>query len=105
MADGITREPRPHQADAERAAGSHASTSRRGPRPGNQRPHLVWPRLQMLFAEPAPSYHEISARLGMKTGSIGPTRLRCLSELRQTPALIRLAEQRRYDSGDVRHAG
>jgi RNA polymerase sigma factor (sigma-70 family) len=61
--------------------------------------------LELLFAEPAPSYHEISARLGMKTGSIGPTRLRCLSELRQTPALVRLAEERRYDSGDVRHAG
>jgi RNA polymerase sigma factor (sigma-70 family) len=61
--------------------------------------------LELLFAEPAPSYHQISARLGMKTGSIGPTRLRCLSELRQTPALLRLAEERRYDSGDVRRAG
>ena len=26
--------------------------SRRAPRPGNQRPHLVWPRLQTMFAEP-----------------------------------------------------
>jgi uncharacterized heparinase superfamily protein len=26
---------------------------KRAPRPGNQRPHLVWPQMQMLFAEPA----------------------------------------------------
>jgi uncharacterized heparinase superfamily protein len=29
------------------------SAARRGTRPGNQRPHLVWPRLQTLFAEPS----------------------------------------------------
>jgi uncharacterized heparinase superfamily protein len=52
VADGLTRDPAPEQNDAERAA-PHRTASHRGTRPGNQRPHLVWPRLQMLFAEPA----------------------------------------------------
>ena len=34
-------------------SGARSAPGRRGPRPGNQRPHLVWPRLQTLFAEPA----------------------------------------------------
>jgi uncharacterized heparinase superfamily protein len=53
VADGITRDPAHQETDAERAAAHRASASRRGARPGNQRPHLIWPRLQMLFAEPA----------------------------------------------------
>ena len=58
MADGLTRDARPEPNDAERAAASPRSTSGAGAqrhvtRPGNQRPHLVWPRLQMMFAEPA----------------------------------------------------
>lgn len=36
----------------------------------------------MLFADPAPSYAEISARLAMPIGSIGPTRIRLLRKLR-----------------------
>lgn len=36
----------------------------------------------MLSADPAPSYEEISERLGMPVGSIGPTRGRCLRKLR-----------------------
>ena len=39
--------------------------------------------MSMLMAEPAPSYEEISAALSMPIGSIGPTRMRCLSRLRQ----------------------
>jgi uncharacterized heparinase superfamily protein len=36
------------------SAGSEPPAApRRAARPGNQRPHLVWPRMQMLFAEPA----------------------------------------------------
>jgi DNA-directed RNA polymerase specialized sigma24 family protein len=39
--------------------------------------------LAMLFADPAPSYAEISARLAVPIGSIGPTRSRLLDKLRQ----------------------
>lgn len=52
MADGLTRDPVSEQNDVEHAATPRAG-GRHGSRPGNQRPHLVWPRLQMLFAEPA----------------------------------------------------
>lgn len=38
--------------------------------------------LRMLAAEPAPSYAEIGAALGMAVGSIGPTRARALARLR-----------------------
>jgi RNA polymerase sigma factor (sigma-70 family) len=38
--------------------------------------------LRMLTADPAPSYSEISAALGMPIGSIGPTRARALDRLR-----------------------
>ena len=40
----------------------------------------------MLFADPAPSYAEISARLAMPIGSIGPTRWRLLGKLRDAMA-------------------
>jgi RNA polymerase sigma factor (sigma-70 family) len=39
--------------------------------------------LSMLFADPAPSYAEISRALGMPIGSIGPTRARSLARLRE----------------------
>jgi RNA polymerase sigma factor (sigma-70 family) len=38
--------------------------------------------LRLLFADPAPSYDEISAATGMPIGSIGPTRGRYLAQLR-----------------------
>jgi RNA polymerase sigma factor (sigma-70 family) len=43
--------------------------------------------LSQLFQEPRPAYRDISATLGMKIGSIGPSRERCLAELRRCPAL------------------
>ena len=43
--------------------------------------------LGMLFADPPLSYDEISTRLGMRMGTIGPTRIRCLDRLRRDPAL------------------
>lgn len=46
--------------------------------------------LRVLIADPPPTYAEISAVLGIKIGSIGPTRARCLSKLRQ---LISISEQ------------
>jgi RNA polymerase sigma factor (sigma-70 family) len=39
--------------------------------------------IAMLFADPPPSYAEISASLGVPIGSIGPTRSRLLDKLRQ----------------------
>ena len=39
--------------------------------------------LRLLFADPPPSYREISEVTGMSIGSIGPTRGRVLQELRQ----------------------
>jgi len=38
--------------------------------------------LFLLLEDPPPSYEEISARLDMPVGSIGPTRARCLERLR-----------------------
>jgi RNA polymerase sigma factor (sigma-70 family) len=38
--------------------------------------------IAMLFADPAPSYAQISASLAMPIGSIGPTRSRLLGKLR-----------------------
>ena len=41
--------------------------------------------LSMLIADPPPGYTQISARLGIPVGSIGPTRARCLDRLRRSP--------------------
>jgi DNA-directed RNA polymerase specialized sigma24 family protein len=43
--------------------------------------------LVLLSADPPPSYDQISERLGIPRGSIGPTRSRALAELRRTAAL------------------
>ncbi|MEV4512294.1 sigma-70 family RNA polymerase sigma factor [Dactylosporangium sp. NPDC049525] len=42
--------------------------------------------LLRLFSAAKPSYVTIAAELDMKIGSIGPTRRRCLDELRQCPS-------------------
>jgi RNA polymerase sigma factor (sigma-70 family) len=39
--------------------------------------------LRLLIADPAPSYDEISAALGIPVGSIGPTRARALERLQR----------------------
>ena len=42
-----------------------------------------WQRLlEMLMADPPVPYTEISDQLGVPIGSIGPTRGRCLAQLR-----------------------
>ena len=46
--------------------------------------------LALLIHDPALSYAEISARLGIPVGSIGPTRRRCLDKLRRHPAIAAL---------------
>jgi RNA polymerase sigma factor (sigma-70 family) len=40
--------------------------------------------LSMLMTDPPRSYAEISATLGIPVGSIGPTRARCLAQLRRS---------------------
>jgi RNA polymerase sigma factor (sigma-70 family) len=46
--------------------------------------------LALLIADPPLPYAEISARLGIPIGSIGPNRGRCLDKLRRDPAIARL---------------
>ena len=46
--------------------------------------------IAMLIQVPAVPYAEISARLGIPVGSIGPTRGRCLEQLRRDPAIAAL---------------
>ena len=43
--------------------------------------------LELLMTDPPISYDEISARLGIPKGSIGPTRARALEQLRNTRAM------------------
>jgi RNA polymerase sigma factor (sigma-70 family) len=46
--------------------------------------------LTLLVADPPVPYAEISARLGIPVGSIGPNRSRSLDRLRRDPAIVRL---------------
>jgi RNA polymerase sigma factor (sigma-70 family) len=43
--------------------------------------------MSLLIQDPSPSYAEVSSALGMPVGSIGPTRARCLAQLRRSPHL------------------
>ena len=47
--------------------------------------------LLLLVSDPEISYRQISRRLGMPTGSIGPTRARCLQRLKDTTTMQALA--------------
>jgi len=49
--------------------------------------------LRVLMADPPPSYAEVAAALDMRVGSVGPTRQRCLTCLRE-----RLVEQGAADA-------
>jgi RNA polymerase sigma factor (sigma-70 family) len=46
--------------------------------------------IALLTADPPVSYAQISAKLGISVGSIGPTRSRCLDRLRRHPAIAAL---------------
>jgi RNA polymerase sigma factor (sigma-70 family) len=46
--------------------------------------------IALLTESSPPSYTQISARLGLPTGSIGPSRGRCLDKLRRHPAIAAL---------------
>ena len=46
--------------------------------------------IALLIEDPPVPYAEISARLGIAVGSIGPNRRRCLDKLRHHPAIAKL---------------
>ena len=46
--------------------------------------------MAMLIEDPPVPYTEISARLGIPVSSIGPTRRRCLDQIRRHPAIAAL---------------
>jgi DNA-directed RNA polymerase specialized sigma24 family protein len=48
--------------------------------------------LTMLIEDPPVPYAEISARLGIPVGSIGPNRARCMDRLRRSPGLAALTQ-------------
>ena len=65
----------------------------------HQRPETVPEQCQRLIAllteDPPVPYAEISARLGIPVGSIGPCRRRCLEKLRRDPAIAALMNAER----------
>lgn len=56
--------------------------------------------LTLLFSNSRLSYREIGIRLNMKVGSIGPTRERCLAQLRRTHAVAALIEDEHERAAD-----
>ena len=58
--------------------------------------------LQLLLADPPIPYAEISERLGIPVGSIGPTRARALEQLRNTRAMRALAAASLESEGERR---
>jgi DNA-directed RNA polymerase specialized sigma24 family protein len=48
--------------------------------------------IALLIEDPPLTYAEISARLGIPVGSIGPCRGRCLDKLRRNPAIAALID-------------
>lgn len=61
--------------------------------PEHQRNLLV-----LLAADPPVPYTEIARRLGIPIGSIGPTRARALSRVRQSPAVAALLENTSFEN-------
>ena len=43
--------------------------------------------IRALMADPAPSYEDIAAAFDIPIGSIGPTRARCLEQLKRRPEI------------------
>jgi len=56
----------------------------------------------LLVQDPPVPYAEISAKLGIAVGSIGPYRARCLDKLRRHPALAALMDVAGQDLREVR---
>ena len=59
--------------------------------------------LNLLLEDPPPAYQDVSERLRIPIGSIGPTRARCLDKLRHCPALAFLSAD--LPSSDARERG
>lgn len=60
--------------------------------------------LELLVADPPVSYEEISRRLDIPVGSIGPTRARALAQLRKTRTMRAWADSASADEGEgIRH--
>lgn len=57
--------------------------------------------LSLLMTDPPVSYTDISTRLGMPIGSIGPTRIRCLGNLRRSPIIEAFLEGGEGDAAAV----
>jgi RNA polymerase sigma factor (sigma-70 family) len=55
-------------------------------------PHNCRELLSMMICDPPCKYEDISATLGMKMGSIGPLRARCLERLRHSPHLAAIID-------------
>ena len=58
--------------------------------------------IALLLEDPPVSYAEISARLGIPVGSIGPTRRRCLDKLRRYPAVAALINTDTSSANEMR---
>ena len=52
----------------------------------------------LLIEDPPVPYAEISARLGIPVGSIGPNRRRCLEKLRRHPAVAALIDKKGHNA-------
>jgi len=50
--------------------------------------------LSLLIQDPPPSYADVSSALDMPVGSIGPTRARCLAQLRRSPHMVAFLPER-----------
>lgn len=59
--------------------------------------------IALLIADPPLCYAEISARLGIPVGSIGPTRSRCLDKMRRYPAIAALINSEKDQQQTVNH--
>jgi len=66
--------------------------------PGGQRLILL------LIEDPPVPYAEISVKLGIPVGSIGPTRSRCLDKLRDHPAVAALIDTGSSPAGECNTA-
>jgi len=61
--------------------------------------------LALLMRQPPVPYADISAKLDMPIGAIGPTRARCLGKLRRSPAVAALIRSEREHQGEGERHG
>ncbi len=59
--------------------------------------------IALLLADPPLRCTEISARLGIPIGSIGPNRSRCLAKIRRYPAIATLINSEEQQQPTVNH--